>query len=354
MLAIPAIAMTGAIPAQAPSASGARVPAPEATEAWRVRRSAAVDVWYHGLATIGAGAPGALPYYRVGYAGLTEARKRTVGVFPTRLDREASRLRLALAQDSTVEVIHFLPLYFPSATPDELLAALRATLGSDPGRPGPENTTAVAAIGRALPGPAQRQLLGRVADAIADEWRTYYAAELRRTSHSDAARIAVLQRRWNARFLPAIAPYLRSIGIHGGELLISPALGPEGRILRGHDGTATVAVQLGADDEPDAPLYSAVRELCFPFVEEITATVPSFEQLGRVAAAAESGRAAVRCGAMLLDSEAPSLAAGYRATFYGTRPAPGQFEARFHLQPAVLRALTAAIARVTRTSARSR
>jgi hypothetical protein len=75
-----------------------------------------------------------------------------------------------------------------------------------------------------------------------------------------------------------------------------------------------VSEPLGSDD-PDGPLFAAVRELCFPLVSRVADRVGAFTKRagGAPQAARRASIAAVRCGAALLDHLAPAESPAYRA-----------------------------------------
>jgi hypothetical protein len=109
-----------------------------------------------------------------------------------------------------------------------------------------------------------------------------------------------------------LSDFLQRNRIDVGTLIPSPPLGGEGRVLAGDPGGrlgTLVAVHLPFTGlEVHTALYAAVKELCFLLVDYVV------DPTIRDAAVLETqqSRAAVRCGAMLLEFHAPALAGGYR------------------------------------------
>ena len=108
---------------------------------WIVAGDAAADLWFYSLGTLGIDGPGTLPYYDARYARTVAATKARQGVGPSKLDRDAFRLRQAMASDSAFEVLHFLPLYFGRMEPKELPRRLRRTVASTPAAPAADDVT---------------------------------------------------------------------------------------------------------------------------------------------------------------------------------------------------------------------
>lgn len=328
------LAWAGASPAQAPGA------------AWDVRASEAVDLWYYGLAAVRYAGPGTTPYYSADFARSVRDAMRAGGGAPSRLEAEASALGAALGRDPVFESLHFLPLHL-RGNGQQLIASVRSIVAGAGGsaRPGDREGSAIRAFAAVIATPARRASLGRFVDAL-DEVRPAFVRLRARDDVRRSAELGALAERWSRDFVPALAPYLATIGVRGGAIIVSPALGAEGRIVREAE-TVVIAVGAGAAESPDAPLFAAVRELCFPLIEDLV--TPGTQ--ARAAAIDLASRAAVRCGAMLLDAAAAPVADGYRRHYLG-RPAARQallheFDARFPLAPALEQSLRGKVDRAT-------
>ena len=305
---------------------------------WTVRRDAFAELWYHGLALAGAPSYGPLPLYSPDYRRSVATARESRGVV-TSLDGTLAGLRAALARDSVLDILHFLPAYFVGQSPDAVLVALRQALSAEPARgPADELGRRAAAVATALATPARRAIVARFVDGLAAEWDAFLRDDRARRA-PDAGAVVQLQRTWRAEYLPALPPALRGDGAGAATIVVVPALGAEGRIARLG---GTVVVLVGAADAPsieDAPLLAAVRELAFAYVDRVPpALVHGPGAPRRATAEPEREVAAVRAGAWLLDAVLPARAAAYRALYAGSR-APEAFDARFVIRPSADSAL---------------
>jgi hypothetical protein len=221
-----------------------------------------------------------------------------------------------LAADSAFEVLHFLPLYFVGQEPSLVLSALRAAVRETrPGLPAGSLASAANAIAAALPTAQERDVFVSLLDAVDNEWMTFVRAE--RASHAleDRRAVRVLQSAWDGRFASALDSYLVAMGTTRGMILVSPAIGSEGRIVRDASGATVVAVTSDQSTAGggNAALLRAVRELAFPLLDRLHA--PLIGSASRVAAGRARDAAAVRAGAIILDVVDTSLAAEYRRLF---------------------------------------
>ena len=302
--------------------AAAAAPSPVAgqrAERWEVRSSAAVDLWYHGLALVGFDGPGPLSWYSTDYARDVRADPARRGLH-TLLDRDGAALRAAFRRDSTFEALHFLPLYYPGEWPERLLDLVRAVSGGDletrQGVSAPRraaDAASVAALRAVFVTPEQRQVLRRFAEALDDEWRRYLRDARVRDAPAAAARLRAIRATWSADVEPAVRDNAALAGIRSGTILVSAPLGGEGRLLRAGDGVV-VAVQLPPGDTLGlAAALSAARELCFSTVPRGQAS-PATVDSGHAASEASS-RDAAQCGARLV-AHRPDLADAYRALFH--------------------------------------
>lgn len=303
------------------------VPGLSAQSGWTVRSAPAVEFWYHAMAIVGLEGFGALPLYDRGYPASVRSDREARDVGPTALERQAPSLRAAFEADSTFELLHFLPLYASTATPEQLLSA---------------NAPGLAAAG--LRTREQRALFDRFLTAARNDLEAAWGAERRARAAAQNARLAAVERRWADAIAPAIGGYLSRSRLASGVIVPVPGLGSDGRFLAGSSQSpALVAVQLPRDTaHADDAAFFVVRELCYPAVRRALAAldVPSAD---RVAAEALSGRAAVRCGAELLDQGDSALGAAYRAAFLRAAGSRASFEATYPVSDRVLGALRDAL-----------
>jgi hypothetical protein len=305
------------------------------------------------------------------YAVLADLRLAGDGAFPfTRATPDAPATTTAAPSStlSTVrghEVLHFVPLYHPSADRVGLAAALRAAADS---ASADAPSSAAAAVS-----PRATLLLGALTQSLAPRDRRAHLPALaaalaaRRVAAPAPEKLAALQRALDSLVAPALAPWLALERLDRGRLLVVPAIGPEGRLFAGTQDRADNLVAVGSfdgDADPRAPLHAFVREICFPAVSRATSAARGFA-VGDPAASRRASLAAVRCGAALLDARAPSQAEAYRAFWLrqsagagvdagssaGARPAAGEsmraaFDRAFPADAALSAALDRAIARV--------
>jgi hypothetical protein len=323
---------------------------------WIVASDATTDLLFHSLAVLGVNGPGTLPFYDTRYAQRVSDEKARRGIAPSRLDRDAARLRRAIMADSAFELLHFLPLYLDRMSPEDLPRFLRHA-AANPTALAPEEMVRV--VRSSLPSSAQRAVLADLADAIDDEWATFSRGAAALRAAADGARRRALQARWDEIFAPRFDEVFRASGVSRGVLLISPALGAEGRVANLRAAGVILAVSdWSGGRTPDAPLLAAIRELCFPLLQHV-AEIDDGAKAHAARSAEESSRAAVRCGAQLVDARMPSAAGEYRALFLSARPGETEagyrerFDRRFQTDAVTLRAISREIARATSRSGAS-
>lgn len=309
------------------SARAAAQPSPSVAPAWRVTTLEQVDLWYHGIALAGFGVAEPAALYDPRYAFDVRRTKQRMGLAATPLDRAARAIAVTFGSDPAFEIVHFLPLYFAAADRPTMLQALR-TLDSQNGPPGngrdAPTSRAVAALATVLPRPAQRTVLRQFAELLDDEWRLYLRDDERRASGVRAAQASAFEQRWNVEFAPALAGYLAQINRERGTIVLSRALGREGRTVERVSALAAGAIvaiaapRSVAPEDMTAAAFDVVRELCFATVRAV-----GHESGGRsvepVADEQASRAAAVRCGALVLQRYLPHHRAAYQARFLAVR-----------------------------------
>jgi len=340
----------------------APVEAQESNGQWALGADAVVDLWFHGLAMSGVQTGAGLPLYDLRYRGRFVAARQAAGAEATPLEAAAAEVQGAMRSDPAFEVLHFVPLYFPGVGGDQLIAALRQVASSDDPLPSIHDpmarfgATAVAGI---LHTPTQRRALGRYLDLLEAERASFYsqfAAELHRGFQAEAPQ---LQTRWNQEVASALWPYLIRYSLERGRLTVSPTLGLDGRILEGDrsnpwDNQLVVGWNPDHLSDPDGALFAdlvsrSARELCFPAVRRAMNSAgisPSDPAQG----AEISGRAATRCGDLLLNQYLPAYGPDYRMWasalgVSGPSADPAAFAAAFPLEPGLEQALLEALGR---------
>lgn len=286
---------------------------------WRIASPAAAAAWFQVIDSVGVAGTGAFSFTLA-----TTAQ-------PTELGRTLSR-------GGRHDILHFVPLYYPSAGTAALVDALTQADGSAPPS-APRAQFLVGALRHALPTAADRAPLRVLAGA------------LRRTSprRLPAARLDALQAHWDETLAPALAAFLHDERLDAGVLWVLPALGPEGRLFAGlpNDRSDNVVAVASDPHGGNGPLYHAVRELCFPLVSRSADASLEFKRTS--ATAAEAARrtaiAAVRCGAELLERVAPAEAAAYRSHWLRAVGRIAAFDAAFPPDAALAPVIRTALAR---------
>ena len=249
---------------------------------WRVTSSAVADRWFAAMAQLDLPVPGTLAFY-------------------LRAPRPPPSWRSEAVQTHALDVLHFVPLYFPSATPATLIAGLRAAATGLPA-PTARASFLVSALHRTITAPSDRRLL-ILAAGLADSAPA--------TPPIPEHRLIALQAIWDSVYAPVLAPYLSAQRLDGGLIFISPFLGPEGRIFEGRpEDRGDNVIAVGESTESgisEAPLLSAVRELCAPLITTSSAELRWHDD------PVTAARATVRCGCALIDRALPSRSAMYRA-----------------------------------------
>ena len=288
---------------------------PTLLQEWEVLAATQVDLWYHGLAIIEFDDQEDFPLYNPEYVSRVWEAKQELGIYPTRLDSLADELRKEFSRDPAFQQFHFLPLYFPKATREQMMQSLKAIAKKRIKQEGvlnDETRRGIQIVSGTFQKGGQRKLLAKFVDALENEWDVFYRDYWQQNFASDSGYYARIQQRWTDEVAPAIEPFLTKQRLQGGRIFISPAVGPEGRLFQGNVFRRTesaVAVWWPQWDDLDASLFAAVREMCFAVVDDAIVTA------GIRASEKASSNAAVRCGAMLLAQEDPEGFVEYRKSF---------------------------------------
>lgn len=340
-LAVLVVAVAAAS-ARNPMRAQAPVQAPKGP-AWTVSRDPFTDLWFHCLALIGYEGYGPLTLYDHTYASRTRVEKRRAGVTTT-LDTRATELRAAFANDSAFEVLHFVPLYFVGREPRLALAELRRAATS----PVRSSSTPAQLIAAALATPHERTLFLAFIQTAEAEWTSYLQDRWAARAGTENASVQELETRWADRFAAPLDPYLDAVELGRGVIIVSPAVGIDGRFVRDGAGSAIVVVSSDRSGVADAPLIAAVRELTFPLLDRLHARLSA--SAARIAAARARDIAAVRAGALVLDATDHQLAAEYRRRFLQLTTRP-DFENAYPIDPQAESELRELIAAMVRTVA---
>jgi len=294
---------------------------PPPLTSWSVQTQPQVDLWYHVLAVAAADEPGPLGMYSADYARRIRDAKMELGIYPTRLDSIASDLRRSIADLDEIprSDLHFLPLFFPRSAPARMLDAIRTVArgrSDQGGISGREVLGGMLRVSQVYVGGRELRVLRELADAAENEWDVFYRDYWQDMVVGLEPRYDAVQSVWDSLFAPRLGPYLTRRRLTAGLVVPSPPLGPEGRIVDVDeyvptDQTVAVQVPLGSDS-PNGTVFAFLKELCFLLLDdrelaEFANNPQALEDLRRTAA--------VRCGSLILQFHAPTMAAAYRRTF---------------------------------------
>jgi hypothetical protein len=278
---------------------------------WSFGTDPFAELWYHGLAMVGFEGFGRVPLYDAEYTWAVVSERRAAAVEATTLERERGSLREALSRDPAFEVLHFVPLYLTDAPIDVALDALQGLGGESGRRVDARIAREVDALARVLREPEQRRTVARFVQALRAE-RSYLPARAAADLESTARGVRTL---WGTSVQGSLGDFLEREGFSTGRVMLTPALGPEGRVLE-RDHAPVVVVGASAETEPSSVVGAVVRELCFPAVRRALSPYEAWFD-DRATVSDVSDQAATRCGALLLETHAPELMASYKNRFGG-------------------------------------
>jgi hypothetical protein len=285
---------------------------------WVVQSQPQADLWYAALAQIPFEGFSGLPLYDAALAGRMRDAKRTAGV-TTALDRRAREFQAAFLGDSAFEILHFVPIYFVGTDRTGMMDGLRAAAaGRDPRSVAdPRARYGAAVLQAVLATPEQRRVLGEFVEAVEDEWSRFFGRWWSGSAGEVGPLADSVQALWDRDLARLLRPFLAGQALDSGLILVSPAVGPDGRVFAGRpDQRADNVVAVGLPLAPGGATWAAAavaREACYPLA---SATVAA-SAVERRSAEQVSGRLAVRCGALLLQGATPALRDAYERRFAG-------------------------------------
>ncbi len=282
---------------------------------WTVSSAPHIDLWYHGMAVIGFDESEDLPLYNQEYVDRIRKEKQRRGIYPTPLDELVKDLQKEFKKDPAFQNMHFLPLYFPEATRQEMHGALMAVSNrqTDSLRTAGRSTRAGIRMAAGIfDSGNQRKRLRQFVEALDREWTVFFS-HYRETLVAALPSETELQRRWDRDILPAARGFAQKHKLNDGRVFVSPALGPEGRLVQGSSvrrAPHMVAVWWPGWDDLDPSLYAAVREMCFAAVDDALRGAAPREDIPDL-----TGPAAVRCGSLLFEENNPDQVGNYQRSF---------------------------------------
>jgi hypothetical protein len=317
--------------------------APEPSDRWVVEGWEAVDLWFHTLAVAGVEGHGLLPMYSRQYAERVRTRKDSLGVYPTMLDGAAARIRRTVDHDDRLAFVHVLPLYFPGASVGDMLAALEAVARHQSGErvlSMPSLRFGTAVVADVFADSRSRDFLGDLVRVMRSEYDAFFR-EFRASEITSRDAGAGQRAGWSERLARDLADFFARVGLRGGTIVPSPAVGAEGRVVQfdpfGPGGRVVASGMSLRGGEDGTALNGVLKELCYAVIDRAAITDEDMDTGERERLRT---RAAVRCGAMILQFHAPARLVGYRHQFV-TAAAPdaahpssaAAFESVFPLEP---------------------
>lgn len=304
----------------APAAAGTR-PTPGGSSAvasgtpWGVKSREHVDLWLHGFAMLQDDTT-RVPLYRRGYRDeMTVVRNR--GRISTALDSNRTRLQARFAQNRTLTNLQFAALYFGSW--DDMRSAIDVFLRAE-GNPraasDAQAAQVIAFFAGQLPAPADREWLKLFVQSLVDEGRKFHHEWWVARTRERAPALARVDSLWQRTYRSKFQPFLNNSGQAAGDLLVSLAIGGEGRTVAASKSQNVVTVTYPAS-------AATAEEAVYVFAHEVIGTIAAAAVNDHVTPAERregigeryQSAAAVRGGLLLVQRVAPELATGY-ARFY--------------------------------------
>ncbi|HEY4129817.1 MAG TPA: hypothetical protein VGM50_04340 [Gemmatimonadaceae bacterium] len=313
-----------------------------AARGWRVSTYEHMDLWLHGFAMLTSDT-GHVPFFARGYKQEIKALKQQKNIF-SQLDASQPELSQRFATNPGLANAQFVAMYFPSF--QEIVNATdKLMISSDPrSAADPRLAQEIALLAANFPTPADREWLRKFVAGLQDEDKRFYHAYWTNEQTVRGAAFTEVNQRWVNDWYPKLSRFLNNTQQARGELILSVALGGEGRTVNNgkQDNLIAVGFPRTLQTAPEA-LFAFVHEAVATLVNEAIKdnTTPAENRSG--AAVGYQGNGAVRGGEMLLEHVAPDLVPTYMRYYLATlgRTAPAgdpkaTFEATFPLPPAIL------------------
>jgi len=284
---------------------------------WPIKTRENVDLWLHGFALLSTDSTTKVPLFRRGYRDEMVVYKNQANVL-TQLDANIDRLRDGLKNNPRLADAQFAALYFSSV--DDMHAAIDVFIASN-GNPRagktPGQQMALSVLANYFGTTADRAWLSLFASSLWDEQTRYYHSWWMQQQRVRGPVIDTIQNVWQNLARPRIQRFLNNTQQANGDLLLSPALGGEGRTLTtGGSKNQIVAIPF-PERAADAaePVYVVAHEVTGGIVDHIVTDniSPAQERAGVGAKLRATGT--VRAGLLLLEQLVPELADGY-ARYY--------------------------------------
>lgn len=298
---------------------------------WRIATREHVDLWLHGFAMLQADSS-LVPYFRLDYRDATSQARRQAGA-RSLLDANLDRLRQRTTGNPALISAQFVALYFASW--DDLREGVERFLRDD-GNVNAAQTTEMrrmyATLGTYFPASEDRQWLRIFMQSLEDERTRFFAAWWRQQQKLRSAVRSAIDSQWDGGTGMAIGRFLTASNQRRGTIVLSTALGGEGRTLNVGRGDNFMAVTFPVQGEdPREALFVAAHEAVGSVSNQVVRDNSSAADERSGESARWSSLAAVRGGALMLERVAPELADGYRRYYLrlARQPLSGDVAQRF-------------------------
>lgn len=279
---------------------------------WRIATREHVDLWLHGFAMLQADSS-LVPYFRLDYRDAASVARRQSGA-TSLFDANRERLRQRTADNPALTSAQFVGLYFASW--EDLQQGVERFL-RDNGNIDAARTTEMrrmyATLATYFPGSADRDWLRIFVQSLEDERTRFFTSYWRHQQQLRAPVQAAIESQWNGGTGMAIGRFLTASNQRRGTILLSTALGGEGRTLNVGRGDNMMAVTFPLPGEdPREAFFVAAHEAVGTVSNQVVRDNSSAADERSGESARWSSLAAVRGGALMLERVAPELADGYR------------------------------------------
>lgn len=293
---------------------------------WPVKTREHVDLWLHGYAML-LDDTATVPLFARGYREALTIEKNRRRVY-TVLDSTRNALAATLKARPTLEGAQFLALYF--GTWEELRQAMDYFFRTE-GDPSKSNNREVqgiiAFLAQQFPRKEDRDFAQRFVAALTDERDDFHHAWWLEQQRARGAGLARADSLWQASWRPALQPFLNHTQQANGDLIVTLALGGEGRAVPAGKQMSQYAVAWPATaDSAEVLLFSFAHEAAGAIAQVAVNDhlTPAQQREGAGNRLAATGL--VRGGAILVEKIQPALAERY-ARWYLTlagKPVPAR------------------------------
>jgi len=284
---------------------------------WPIKTRENVDLWLHGFALLQLDSTAKIPLFRRDYRDEMVVRKNQSNVL-TQFDANIDRLRSGITSNPRMVDAQFAAMYFPSV--EAMRTTITAYVGTN-ADPRAANTPALqmgfSVLASYFPSAADRAWLSLFASSLWDEQDKYYHSYWMQTQRARGNVIDSVQALWQHLMRPRIQRFLNNTQQANGDIILSPPLGGEGRLLSGTGSKSYVLAVPFPERPADAAqsmyviAHEVVGNVVGHVVEDNVSPAQEREGLGNKLRTI----GAVRGGLMLLEQLVPELADGY-ARYY--------------------------------------